>query len=216
MLIPPPEARLYDRYIPYPAAEPALRPQWAAAIFPLPGVTLTGVFIGGGGSKLESLPPGELEAAAGVRMPAAGAYDLVLIEGDGSRGLPLKAWAAHEPVVPPFTTATVGVMPLRPLGQAASDRFIHRFPLFTALSGASEGEPLGPGHLVRVITGNRGLFTAARGKKILFFNQIDDGDLRQAEEVTALLPAAFLAGLYCVLAGSVRKDRVAIMFRGYA
>jgi probable selenium-dependent hydroxylase accessory protein YqeC len=194
MLIPPPEAGCYDRCVLYPAVPS-----------PAPGVTLAGVPDGAKG-KLEALPPGVLaEAARG--------YDLTLIEGDGSRGLPLKAWAAHEPVVPPFTTATIGIIPLRPLGRPVSEGFIHRLPLFTALSGAAEGEPLKPEHLVRVITGTggRGLFAEARGERILFFNQIDDGGLGQAEALASLLPREFLAGLRWIIAGSVMKDRAAVI-----
>jgi hypothetical protein len=230
MLIPPPEEDCYDRLVIDPAA-----------LFPAPeagGVTLAGVFNEAEG-KLEALPPDELaEAARG--------YDLTLIEGDGSRRLPLKAWAAHEPVVPPFTTVTVGVMPLWPLGRPVSAGLIHRLPLFTALSGATEGEPLRPEHLVRTITGlpvarkngggetagrrqpagpgghgrgsntgggtaGRGLFAEARGERILFFNQIDDGDLRQAEALAALLPEEFRRGLRWILAGSVMEDRIATL-----
>ncbi|MDR2158464.1 MAG: putative selenium-dependent hydroxylase accessory protein YqeC [Treponema sp.] len=194
MLVPPPEAGLWDRR--------SLRPPSP----PLPGITLAGVFNDETG-KLEALPPGVLETAAGE-------YDLVLVEGDGSRGLPLKGWAAHEPVVPPFTTVTAAVMPLRPLGQPVSADGIHRLPLFTALSGAAEGDILRPGHLARVITGTggRGLFAAARGEKMLFFNQIDDGNLRQAEELASLLPGEFLSELRWIIAGSVMTDRAAVIW----
>jgi probable selenium-dependent hydroxylase accessory protein YqeC len=201
MLIPPPEADCYDRLVTGPAAP-----------FPGPGIrgiTLAGVSREAGG-KLEALPSGVLEEAAGE-------YDLILIEGDGSRCLPLKAWAAHEPVVPPFTTVTVGVMPLWPLGRPASDRLIHRLPLFTALGGAAEGEILRPEHLAKTIAGTgggaagRGLFAEARGERVLFFNQIDDGDPRQAEELASLLPEEFRRGLRRIIAGSVLRDRVAVL-----
>jgi hypothetical protein len=212
MLIPPPEADCYDRLITGPAG---------SVPFPGPGaggITLAGVS-GGAGGKLEALPPGVLEAAAGE-------YDLTLIEGDGSRCLPLKAWAAHEPVVPPFTTVTIGVMPLWPLGRPVSDRLVHRLPLFTALCGAAEGELLRPEHLAAILTGRpvprktgggnadaagagRGLFAEARGERLLFFNQIDDGDPRQAAALAALLPEDFRRKLRWILAGSVKEDRVA-------
>ncbi|MDR1351993.1 MAG: putative selenium-dependent hydroxylase accessory protein YqeC, partial [Treponema sp.] len=103
-----------------------------AKMFPpaesLPGVTVKGILNPETG-KLEALPPGELE-----KLPAA--YDIVLIEGDGSRGLPLKGWAEHEPVIPPFTAITVGVLPLWPLGRPVSEEIIHRLPEFCALTGA--------------------------------------------------------------------------------
>ena len=201
MLIPPPDC--YDHLVIDPAAFAARGGGQGIA-----GVTLAGVFNKADG-KLEALPPGMLEEGAR-------GYDLVLIEGDGSRGLPLKAWAAHEPVVPPFTTVTVGVMPLWPLGRPVSAGLVHRLSLFTALSGAGEGEPLRPEHLIRVITGTggaagRGLFAEARGERILFFNQIDDGDPRRAEELASLLPEEFRRGLRWIIAGSVMKDRAAAL-----
>jgi probable selenium-dependent hydroxylase accessory protein YqeC len=183
------------------------------------GVTVAGRFNENNG-KLES--PDEEDLAK-----IAPSYNLVLIEGDGSRMLPLKAWAEHEPVVPPYTTHTVGVIPLWPLGKPVSAEIIHRLPLFSALTGAEEGESLRPEHLVRVICGNdgplssppedgragdgkgRSLFSAAVGRKILFFNQIEAAPiLEKAHELAALLPEEFRSGLYDVIAGSVRQDRV--------
>ncbi|GHU20737.1 hydroxylase accessory protein YqeC [Spirochaetia bacterium] len=168
------------------------------------GITLAGIFNEKTG-KLESLPPETLERIAT-------AYDLVLIEGDGSRGLPLKAWAEHEPAVPPFTTVTVGILPLMSLGMPVSETFVHRLPLFSTLSGAREGDILKPEHLVRVITGTpnaKGLFADAKGRRILFFNQVeDDKTLRSARELVSLLPKDFRSGLGGIITGSVRRDTV--------
>ena len=182
---------------------------------PIPGVTLAGTFNEKSG-KLESLPPSGLEQAA----PG---YDLVLVEGDGSKGLPLKGWAEHEPVVPRCTTVTVGVIPLWPLEKPVSPETIHRLPLFCALSGAKPDEPIGAAHIAAVICGLRqdgsaaplkSLFSAARGKKILFFNQIEDeAAMRYAKEVTALLPLAFCSGLEYIIAGSARENTVMRVFR---
>jgi probable selenium-dependent hydroxylase accessory protein YqeC len=198
MLVPPAADGLYDSYC-NGTPEPA-RGEWIAA----PGVTLAGIFNEETG-KLESLPPETLERIIPV-------YDLVLIEGDGSRGLPLKGWAAHEPAVPPFTTITVGMLPLWPLGMPVSETIVHRLPLFSLLSGAKEGDILKPEHLARVITGTpeaRGLFTAARGRRVLFLNQVEDeAGLEQARELISLLPEGFRAGLGGIIAGSVRQDKV--------
>jgi probable selenium-dependent hydroxylase accessory protein YqeC len=176
-----------------------------------PGETIPGVETAGtlnrATGKLEALAPEELERAAS-------SYDLVLIEGDGSRGLPLKAWAPGEPVVPAFTSFTAGLIPLWPLGEKVSSPIIHRLPLFRRLAGAGEGETLTSEHLVRVITGRPdapGLFAAAKGKKILLFTQIEDGTAPQkAGEIRALLPEAFRSELFAVLGVSARLDRVTV------
>jgi probable selenium-dependent hydroxylase accessory protein YqeC len=169
----------------------------------IPGVETAGTLNRETG-KLESLAPEELERTAA-------SYDLVLIEGDGSRGLPLKAWAPGEPVVPAFSSFTAGLIPLWPLGEGVSGGIIHRLPLFCRLAGAGEGETLTTGHLVRVIAGSvdaPGLFAAAQGKKLLLFTQIEDrGGVRKAGEIKALLPDSFRSGLSAVLGISARLDR---------
>ena len=191
MFLPPPAEKLFDHYS--DGAPPA----------PLAGITLAGVFNEKTG-KLESLPPPELERI--VRD-----YDLVLIEGDGSRRLPLKGWADHEPVVPRFTDFTVGMLPLWPMGMPTSEKIIHRLPLFCALSGAKAGEALSLAHLAAAIgcgkESSRSLFSTAEGKKILFINQIEDeAALDQARELVGLLPLKFRSGLYRIIAGSVKRD----------
>jgi probable selenium-dependent hydroxylase accessory protein YqeC len=204
MLVPSPEEKLYDRYCDGITNCITNSITDSNTGDPIPGVTLAGRFnetIG----KLESLP---LPALSKI----ISAYDLVLIEGDGSRGLPLKAWAADEPVVPAFTTLTVGILPLWPLGKPVSESIIHRLPLFLSLSGAAAGETIKPEHITAVITGGAGgggLFAKAQGKKALFFNQVEDDEaLKQAQEITELLPPDFRTGLCAIIAGSVRLNNV--------
>jgi len=212
MFVPPRQAKLYDRYFGAPGE---------LSFDPAPGVTLAGCFNKASG-KLESLPPGDLE-----RMVPG--YDLVLLEGDGSRGLPLKAWSPDEPVVPSFTEFTIGVLPLWPLGKPVSEEIIHRLPLFLALTAAEARETLKPEHILALITGKvitdraqsydssgagasplSGLFAKAHGKKLLFFNQIEDNKaLEQARDLAGLLPPAFRAGISGIIAGSVKEDWVA-------
>jgi probable selenium-dependent hydroxylase accessory protein YqeC len=170
----------------------------------LPGIDMAGRFNQKTG-KLEALPLEELAE----RIPA---YDLVLIEGDGSRGLPLKGWAEYEPVIPSFATVTIGVLPLWPLGKPISAEFIHRLPLFCALTGADIGSMLEIEHLVKVIAGGKmekSLFSAAVGRKILFFNQIEhEAAVLQAAKLAALLPMDFKSRLQGIIAGSVEQDHL--------
>ena len=168
-----------------PATKMFLPPQ------PVPGVTLTGSFNERSG-KLESLPDEVLRKTIVD-------YDFVLIEGDGAKGLPLKAWAAHEPVIPDFTTLTIGVLPLWVMGKPVSEKLVHRLPLFLELTGAAEGELITPEHFVSIITGSKtqpGLFAKARGKKVLFFSGADRNEaVKQAQEIENLLPAKFKTSL---------------------
>lgn len=75
-----------------------------------------------------------LDAAAGKLIGLAPAAlcalrrrDLtLLVEADGSRRLPFKAPAAHEPVVPPCATLVVWVVGVDALGQPLDDAHVHR------------------------------------------------------------------------------------------
>lgn len=202
MGIPSPERSYHDRFWEYPPQDGVFPP-------PSPGITLAGRADRSAG-KLESLP---LDMLAGL-VPR---FDQTLIEGDGSRTLPLKAWAAYEPVIPPYTTLTVGILPLWTLGMTVSETIIHRLPLFTALTGAQPGEEIGLQHLVSVITGEapprgKGLFSVIQGQGILFFNQIESGKaLAQAQALVSLLPPGFLSRLR-VIAGSVQQKKGLILF----
>lgn len=51
--------------------------------------------------------------------------DVLLIEADGSRGLPLKAHYPHEPVIPPETTLVIPVVSLSALGQPLRDDTVY-------------------------------------------------------------------------------------------
>ncbi|MDR0524589.1 MAG: putative selenium-dependent hydroxylase accessory protein YqeC [Spirochaetaceae bacterium] len=178
--------------------------------FPAPeiGITLAGSLNEG---KLHAIP---LDLLGEI----APDFACVLIEGDGSRSLPLKAWADYEPVVPSCTTVTVGILPLWTLGMPVSEDIVHRLPLFTALTGARPGEPVSLEHLVSVITGNypasgKGLFSNARGKRILFFNQVEEKNLYwTAQKLASLLPRDFLANLSGIIAGSVRQGRARAVY----
>jgi probable selenium-dependent hydroxylase accessory protein YqeC len=210
MYPPRPELHRYDHDL-FTGENPEFSP--ATGAHPPAGISLAGSLNRETG-KLEALPVNTLKTMIA-------AYDLVLLEGDGSRGLPLKGWAAHEPVVPPYTTVSIGVIPISPLGKKVSPEIVFRLPRFTALCGAAEGDTLKAAHLAAVITGEgagpdkgtgQSLFAAARGEKILFINQAEDEEQReQARELAALLPKDFLAGLGGIICGSVELDQVEVL-----
>lgn len=51
--------------------------------------------------------------------------DVLLIEADGSRGLPMKAPKPHEPVIPPETTLVVPVVALSVLGKPLDEAHVY-------------------------------------------------------------------------------------------
>jgi len=115
------------------------------------------------GGKITA-PPMDLLCAA------AADAELTLLECDGSKERPFKGWAAWEPVVPDFTTVTVGVLPLWGLGLPVAEAYVHRVEEFCRISGAKPGEPVTRRHLEAVIEHPEGLFQRAVGRRVLFLS----------------------------------------------
>jgi len=99
---------------------------------------------------------------------------LTLLECDGAKERPLKGWAEHEPVVPGFTSVTIGVLPLWVIGRIVCEEIVHRMPTFYRIAGALPGEIVTARHLARVINHPDGLFAKARGRQLLFLNYLEN------------------------------------------
>lgn len=151
-----------------------------------------------GEEKLRGVP---LEALERLR-PADG---ISILEADGSRGLPLKGWADHEPVVPSFTTATVGVCAVRPVGMPFSEEMAHRPELFRNATGIKKGEAIGVEHIAAMVGE---MFRKAVGRRILFINQVESA----GEEFAVSRLAEGLGGLR-IVAGSLR-DGHGVLIKG--
>lgn len=165
-------------------------PDAADGVCPLPpGVHLA---CAPAGEKLCGVSP---SALARLR-PADG---LTLLEADGSRGLPLKGWAEHEPVVPEFVSTAVGVCALWPLGLAFRPELAHRPELFREAAGIRDGERISPEHIAAMV---KKMFQKAAGRRILFINQTETPELERAAEEFA----ERCAGMR-VVAGSVAEGR---------
>ena len=78
---------------------------------------------------------GRLAAPAMPLEELAGAADLLVVEADGSKRLPLKAHASHEPVIPENTRKTVCVVGASGFGKPVKQA-VHRPKLFCARTGA--------------------------------------------------------------------------------
>lgn len=75
--------------------------------------------------------------------------DYALIEADGARGLPLKAPAAHEPVIPENAQMVVAVAGIDGIGRPVSAA--HRPERYAALIGKSLEAPVTPGDVAKAL-----------------------------------------------------------------
>lgn len=86
---------------------------------------------------------GKLTASALSFSALADAADYVLVEADGSKRLPLKAHASHEPVIPENARKNVCVVGASGFGQPV-EQVVHRPELFCARTGARMGDIVTP------------------------------------------------------------------------
>lgn len=116
----------------------------------------------------------------------------VLVEADGSKGLPLKAHAPHEPVIPPESRRTLLVAGASGFGRPVVQT-VHRPERFRALTGAGPEDPVTPELAARAIL-REGL------ARRVFLNQVEaPADWAAAERFARVLIGAGLA----VWAGSL-------------
>jgi molybdenum cofactor cytidylyltransferase len=116
----------------------------------------------------------------------------VFIEADGSKCLPLKAPAEHEPPIPEFVDHVIYVVGLSGLGKPLTDEAVHRPDRFSRLSGLALGQAVTPDAIARVlcspIGGLKNIPSTAR--RIAVLNQADTPELQAQAQLIArqLLP----------------------------
>jgi molybdenum cofactor cytidylyltransferase len=98
-----------------------------------------------------------------------------LIEADGARQKPLKAWASHEPPIPKFVDHVVQVAGMSGLGKPLTDENVHRAEIFAKLSGLKIGESITVEALTKVLThADGGLkHIPSDARKSMILNQAD-------------------------------------------
>lgn len=114
--------------------------------------------------------------------------DFVLVEADGSKRLPMKAHAPHEPVIPPNARRTVYVVGADGFGRPIR-QVCHRPERYAALCGAAEDDVVTPALEAAV------LHAEGYADSWVYINKVETPeDWRNAEALAALLPGRVLAG----------------------
>jgi len=117
----------------------------------------------------------------------------LLIEADGSREKPLKAWADHEPPIPAFVELIVQVVGLTGLGKTLSNENVQRAEIFSSLSGVNMGASISSESLVRVLTHVEGGLKniPSHARRVILLNQADTPKLQSAAQgmAQALIPS---------------------------
>ena len=131
---------------------------------------------------------GKLAEARALRSHYENLAAYVLIEADGSRGLPLKAPADHEPVIPAETALTIAVAGMGCAGRRIGE-VTHRAARYASLLGVTEDDLVTPNRVAAMLMHPQGQRKDAAGRYAVVLNQADTPErLAFARSVAALLP----------------------------
>lgn len=118
--------------------------------------------------KLKGFEAGEIE-------PFRDKSGVVLIEADGSRGLPIKAPGPHEPVLPPRVDIVLGVVGLDALDAPIDEAHVFRPKRLSAVCGLPIGAQVDAAAIGRLAVHTEGLFknTPSGARKYVILNKSD-------------------------------------------
>jgi molybdenum cofactor cytidylyltransferase len=154
---------------------------------------LTGVVLVTGAAEGDRLKPINSQLANWLKQFCRYHSIPLLIEADGSREKPVKAWAEHEPPIPAFVDLVVQVLGLTGVGKTLAAEYVHRPELFSKLSGLTHGNAVTPEALVRVLIHPKGGLKniPVGARRVVLLNQADTQELQSAGQGLAqsLLPA---------------------------
>ncbi len=158
---------------------------------------------------------GELEAGK-VKGPSPqslkafiGASDLLLIEADGSKRLPIKAPEAHEPVVPEYSQIVVACIGLDAYGRPAEASRVHRLDRFLAVAGLAEGAIIDAAAIGRLVRHPEGSFKGCLPgvRRILLFCKADILPQAVLETLGARVEqAGFVGEVFALSLGAASTD----------
>lgn len=119
--------------------------------------------------KIHGPPLGELEKAVYKSV-----FDAVILETDGSLGIPVKAAGEHEPVIPDFADTCLHVIGLSGFGKPADERSVHRMESFRKMI-SDKHCTIDEKVLAVIIDHPSGAFknAPAKSRKTVFLNQCD-------------------------------------------
>lgn len=126
----------------------------------------------------------------------------LLVEADGSRMKPLKAWAEHEPPIPGFADLVVQVAGMSGVGKPLTEEHVHRAERFAELGGLKVGDRVSAQALARVLIHSDGGLKniPATARRVVLLNQADTPELQSAAQaMTCDLLTAYQAVLVASL-----------------
>ncbi len=114
-------------------------------------------------------------------------FQLIIIEGDGSKGKSLKAYREYEPVIPNFTDILITVLGFDVFNEPFSEKIVHRFDLMKKIVNFPENTKITVPELLEII--KKCYFKAIPNwtENFLLINKVKKHYLKDAEKLRELL-----------------------------
>lgn len=119
--------------------------------------------------------------------------DIVLVEADGSKRLPLKVPANHEPVIMEGTTMVIGVAGLDALGKNISE-ICHRPNLVANLLNVEENHVITPHDIAVILSSKKGQRKNVNCNYRVIINKADN--INQRDEAKKIVSELYNIGVY--------------------
>lgn len=133
-------------------------------------------------------------------------FDVILIEADGSKTLPLKGWKNHEPPVLKKSNKTIGIIPVSVLGMNIDSSFIYGYEEFKKLAGTNT--TVNEDTIKNICISENGIFKNSHQEKYLFINQVDTNlDLEKSFKLADYLCENIENIDFKIVIGSLYKEK---------
>lgn len=180
-------------------------PQWRAQVNE--GLTGFGHVLTGYGALASGKLQGIRSADADLLYKDSLA-DYLILEADGAARRPVKAPAAHEPVIPLSATLVVAIIGADAISRPCTPDVVYRLEEFKRLTGLRRGDRLEPERLAGLFWKPEGLFRNSpdSARRIVFLNRVDRmQDQGPAESLAGSILAFDHCPVLRVVIGSVMQ-----------
>jgi probable selenium-dependent hydroxylase accessory protein YqeC len=154
--------------------------------------------------KLTGFAPDAIEAFRN-----SGRFRWILVEADGASRRPLKAPAAHEPVISEATGWLVAVVGLDAIGNPLTDAWVFRPERYAEITGIPPGSPVTPESVSTALLHESGIMKGCppTARRFVFLNKADGEDRRNAgRRIAEIVTANSRGKLSGILMGCAADD----------
>ncbi len=133
-------------------------------------------------NKLKGFRPETIDA-----IWRSGTFRWIVVEADGAAGKPLKAPAAHEPVIPQCTKWVIGVVGLEAVGKPLTKRWVFRPEMVSKITGMAQGASISESTIADAFSHVNGIMKGfpTQAKRFVFLNQAESEERLAAGRLIA-------------------------------